>query len=92
MAPDPAACSSDHASFSCVHPSSSLSQARFSPSTSASRVDWLATQARVRPDRRDAIAVAAALASPQMPTVIGFTSPSIRGSASTWMILAFFGQ
>ena len=35
---------------------------------------------------------AAACASPQMPTEICFTSPSMRGSASTWMIFAFFGQ
>ena len=35
---------------------------------------------------------AAAFASPQMPTEIGFTSPSIFASASTWMIFASFGQ
>ena len=34
----------------------------------------------------------AAFASPQMPTEIGFTSPSIFASASIWMICAFFGR
>ena len=49
-------------------------------------------QASVLPASRAASATAAAFASPQMPTEIGFTSPSIFASASTWMIFAFFGQ
>ena len=39
-----------------------------------------------------AAGAAAAAASPQMPTEIGLTSPSIFASASTWMIFASFGQ
>jgi len=37
-------------------------------------------------------AAAAARASPWMPTEIGRTRPSMRGSASIWMIFASFGQ
>ncbi len=35
---------------------------------------------------------ATSLASPQMPTVIGFESPMRSGLMSTWMIFAAFGQ
>ena len=48
--------------------------------------------ASVLPESRATSASAAAFASPQMPTEIGLTSPSIFASASTWMIFASFGQ
>ena len=51
-----------------------------------------AMQASALPERRSTSACAAARASPQMPTEIGLTSPSIFASASTWMIFASFGQ
>ena len=41
------------------------------------------------PESRAISARAAAFASPQMPTEIGLTRPSIRGSASIWMTFAF---
>jgi hypothetical protein len=47
---------------------------------------------QVRPARRCVSATAAALASPQMPTEIFFTRPSMVLSASIWMILASLGQ
>ena len=50
------------------------------------------TMASFMVSSRVRIAAAAALASPQTPTLICFTSPSMRWSLSTWMILAFFGQ
>ena len=79
-------------SFSCAQPSSSVSQAPFAAATSASRAALLALQASDRALSRAASASAAAFASPQMPTEIVFTSPSIFASASTWMIFASFGQ
>jgi hypothetical protein len=42
--------------------------------------------------RRLSSSIAAAFASPQIPIEIFFTRPSMRGSASTWMIFASFGQ
>ena len=51
-----------------------------------------AIEASVLPERRSTSACAAAFASPQMPTEIDLTSPSIFASASTWMIFASFGQ
>jgi hypothetical protein len=58
----------------------------------AARSALVASQASVRPARRWVSATAAALASPQMPTEIFFTSPSMVLSASIWMILASLGQ
>ena len=85
--------STDHASFSCVQPSSSLLPgALLARDRRRARASWLAWQASDLPARRAISARAAALASPQMPTEIGFTSPSIFASASIWMIFAFFGQ
>jgi len=51
----------------------------------------LTLQASDRALSRAASAKAAALASPQMPTEMVFTSPSSLASASTWMIFASFG-
>ncbi len=59
---------------------------------SARRASWFSRHASGLPVSRAESAVAAAFASPQMPTEMDFTSPSILASASTWMIFAFFGQ
>ncbi|MCY1231115.1 hypothetical protein D9M72_435520 [compost metagenome] len=81
-----------YGSRSWVQSSSSFSHAAFSLAISVARASRVASQASVRPARRWLSATAAALASPQMPTEIFFTRPSILWSASIWMILAFLGQ
>src|SRR5207253_11481258 len=81
-----------YGSRSWVHSSSSFSQAAFSAAICPARSSREASQASVRPARRSVSATAAALASPQMPTEIFFTRPSILWSASIWMILACLGQ
>ncbi len=58
----------------------------------ARRSARFAVQASSRPESRSTSAAAAARASPLMPTLMLFTSPRTRGSASTWMILALAGQ
>ena len=81
-----------YGSVSCVQASSSRSQAAFSAWIFAARSAFVASDTSVRPCNRSSSASAAAFASPQMPTEIFFTSPSILLSASTWMICAAFGQ
>ena len=76
-------------SRSCDQPSSSFSQALFSEMMRSARALSVAEQAS---SRAAASAAAAGLASPQMPTDTGRTSPSMRWSASTWMMRAFLGQ
>lgn len=79
-------------SFSWVQALSSSSHASCSAFMTAARRSRVASQSRVRPVSRSVRAAAASLASPQMPTVIFLTRPSILWSASIWMIFAFFGQ
>ena len=86
------ATSSEYGSCSWVHPASSRSHAAFSPSIVALRLARFAAPASSRPRSRSTSAAAAARASPWMPTLTGRTRPSIRASASTWMICAFAGQ
>ncbi len=64
-------------SRSCVHSDSSFSQAAFSSATCFARSALFASQASVLPASRCTSAAAAAFASPQMPTEIFFTRPSI---------------
>jgi hypothetical protein len=94
--PDSRFCSSImsrlYASFSCVQPSSSCSHAFFSLAIFVARSALLASQASDFFSMRWKIALAAALASPAMPTVIFLTRPRLVWSASTWMIFASFGQ
>ena len=67
------------ASRSCVQPSSSVSHAAFSAvDRRRARASRLAWQASGLPARRASSAAAAACASPQMPTEIGFTRPEHR--------------
>ena len=81
-----------NASFSCVHSSSSFSQAAFSLAIVLARASLLASQTKVLPASRRLRSAAVALASPQMPTEIFLTKPKLVWSASTWMILAVLGQ
>ena len=69
-----------------------LSQALFSEMMRSARALSVAEQASSRAASLAASAAAAGLASPQMPTDTGRTSPSMRWSASTWMMRAFLGQ
>src|SRR5215469_562012 len=75
-----------------VQPLSSASQSDFSAAMRFRRSARVAAPASWRSLRRARRAAAAARASPWMPTEIGRTRPSMRGSESIWMILACFGQ
>jgi hypothetical protein len=77
-------------SFGEGHCASSCAHASFSFCTSASR----ALLGAILPIALSRLnnSIAASRASPQMPIDTFFTNPSMRGSASIWMILAFLGQ
>ena len=81
-----------HSSFSWIHSSSSFSHAAFSAWMVWPRSAVVESLSSVRSCSRSSSACAAALASPQIPTVISLTRPSILWSASTWIISASFGQ
>ena len=70
---------------------SSAAQAVFSADISARRVSSRAG-AGFDASSRASSASAASPASPRIPSAIGFTSPSIRASVSTWMTWAPVGQ
>ena len=70
------------ASFSWVQASNSFSHAAFSAAMIFARSALLASETKVFFSKRLVNAIAAALASPQIPTEIFFTKPNILLSAS----------
>ena len=74
-----------------ANPASSVAQAVFSAAISVSRVSSRAG-AGPEPWSPASSASAASLASRRMPSAIGFTSPSVRASVSTWITWAEAGQ